>query len=281
MEKQIKKFEIIDFHTHPFMNNVTNICYHKNNVKITLETTLATMKNLGVKKICGSVISTAPLDTGETRWERILKHNNEALSLREKYGEFYCPGFHVHPDFVGESKDEIDRMNELGVKLIGELVPYMDGYEKYNSPQLDEIINYAAKKNMVLSLHTTDYEDDLDDFVSNHQDITIVAAHPGEIHSLLRHIRRLKTYSNYYLDISGTGIMRYAMLRRLIDEVGVEKILYGSDYPTCNPAAFLGSVLLDELITDNEREYILNKNAKRILGMNRQSGFVVNRKHPD
>lgn len=261
-----QEYKVIDFHTHPFLNDITNICYHKNEVNISKETTLSTMKNLGVEKICGSVISTAPLLDGESRWDRILKHNDEALTLRDYYGGFYVPGFHVHPNYVGQSKDEIDRMYDCGVKIVGELVPYMDGYDKYDSPQLDEIVKYAAKKGMILSLHTTPDEDDLDSFVEKHQDVTIIAAHPGEINSLLRHIARLKKFSNYYLDISGTGIMRYAMLRRLIDEVGADRILYGSDYPTCNPSAFLGSVLLDDLLNKNEKEMILSKNAERLLG---------------
>ena len=60
-------------------------------------------------------------------------------------------------------------------------------------------------------------------------------------------------------------MFRYGMLRRAIDLAGVEKILYGSDYPTCNSAMYLGGILLDELITEEEKEYILYKNAERIL----------------
>ena len=37
--------------------------------------------------------------------------------------------------------------------------------------------------------------------------------------------------------------------------------------PTCNPAMFIGGVLLDSLITDNEREMIFSKNAKRLLNL--------------
>lgn len=35
--------------------------------------------------------------------------------------------FHVHPAWVRESCDEIAYMHDRGVRLIGELVPYMHG----------------------------------------------------------------------------------------------------------------------------------------------------------
>ena len=48
---------------------------------------------------------------------------------------------------------------------------------------------------------------------------------------------------------------------------GVDKILFGSDYPTCNPAMYIGGVLLDDLITPEEKQKIFYDNAKRLLGI--------------
>ena len=39
--------------------------------------------------------------------------------------------------------------------------------------------------------------------------------------------------------------------------------LFGTDFPTCNPAMFLGGVILDTLITEEEKKMILAENAKR------------------
>ena len=94
-----------------------------------------------------------------------------------------------------------------------------------------------------------------------------VGALLGEYGAFMRHMERMKMSENYYLDLSGYGIFRHGMLRHAIDEFGAERFLFGSDYPTCNPAMYLGGVLLDDLITDEEKEMILSKNAKRILGL--------------
>ena len=258
------EYEIIDFHTHPFISNVNNICSHISNCNMSPSKTFDTMKKLGVCKICGAVIENAPLRNNESWWDRVTACNLQAIKLKEIYGDFYMPGFHVHPYFIEESIREIDKMDELGIKLIGELVPYMMGYDSYNNMGLHKIIDYATEKDMVISLHTSD-DDDLDSFVDRHPDTIIVAAHPRELQGVLRHISRMKKYPNYYIDLSGTGLFRHGMLRRVIDEVGYDRILYGSDFPTCNPAMFVGGVALDELIMENEKKAIFADNAKRIL----------------
>ena len=56
--------------------------------------------------------------------ERDKKNNDTALELKKVYGDFYIPGFHIHPAYQEESVSEIKRMDKLGIKLIGELVPY-------------------------------------------------------------------------------------------------------------------------------------------------------------
>lgn len=262
-------FEIIDFHTHPFLHSSYNICNHKEVLQnMGVENTLSIMKDLGVSKICGAVVSVDSKGgpTYKNDWQRISDWNTQALELKKIYGDFYIPGFHIHPDFVEESCLEIDRMQAQGVRLLGELVPYLSGYKSYSLENMKIIIEYATQKKMVVSIHTT-VDEDMDAFVEQHPDTTIVAAHPGEYDKFMRHLQRLKKYPNYYLDISGTGVFRYGTLRRAIDEVGAHKILYGSDFPTCNPAMFVGSVLLDPLITDEEKRAVFAENAKRLLGI--------------
>ena len=200
-----------------------------------------------------------------TVWDKIKHDNNVALELKEYYGDFYIPGFHIHPEFIEESIAEIDFMKKNGFRIIGELVPYKMGYSYYNSPELGKLVDYATEKGMIISIHTMPDEDDLDAFLFAHPNATIIAAHPGELKRLLRNIERLKRYPNYYLDLSGSGMARHGMIKRVIDEVGANRILFGSDFPICNPAMFLGGVLLDDLISQKDKQLILAENAKRLL----------------
>ena len=260
-------FEIIDFHTHPFIERENNICNHIDNCDMSAENTRRLFDSLGVSKICGSVVYGHHPDD-KSVWDKVKRNNDTALKLREMYGDFYIPGFHIHPDFIEESIEEIHRMHSLGVNLIGEIVPYIDQWNNYARSELSLILDEAEKYGMVVSMHSVEEEEDeMDELVRNHKDLTIVAAHPGEYHAFMRHLERMKISENYYLDLSGYGMFRHGMLRYGIDKFGAERFVFGSDYPTCNPGMYIGGVLLDPLITDTEKEKIFSLNAKRILGL--------------
>lgn len=265
---EFKDFEIIDFHTHPFTTNEYNICEHRDYWNMGLDDTKELMTKLGVSKICGSVIRWKR--GGETEsWEYIRELNDLAVEMRDYYGDFYIPGIHVSPHFLKESCDEIERMAKKGVKLVGEVVPWiMDWGDEYDCKEFGELMEVAKQYGMIISLHSAcEKVDQMDRMVKAHPDVTIVAAHPGEFYEFDHHMQRMKYSENYYLDVSGYGIFRHGMLRHALDLYGKERFLYGSDFPTCNPAMYLGGVLLDPLITDEEKEYIFSKNAKRLLNL--------------
>lgn len=256
-------YKIIDFHTHPFTGDDTNICEHISYSKMSVENTKKDFLKLGVEKICGSVIERVAYGKEKT-FDNVRALNDKALALRDLYDGFYVPGFHVHPNFVKESIAEIERMDKLGVKLIGELVPYRDGWLDYSCKGFSEILDAAAHYNMIVNFHSGG-EDEMDKMVRNHKDVLFVAAHPGSAENFKRHLKRMAMSENYFLDLSGSGIMRHGLLRHGIDEFGAERFLFGSDYPTCNPAMFIGGVALDFLISEEEKQKIFYDNACRLL----------------
>lgn len=265
-----KKYKIIDFHTHPFPTNDYNICSHIEYSNMSEENTITDLKKLGIEKICGSVIKKGTATSDTDIWQEILDMNNQALELAKRSNGFYIPGFHVHPEYVKESIAEIERMDKLGVKLIGELVPYLHRWSDYSDKRFFEILEVAEHYKMVVNFHALGVEEtfnQMDEMVKRFKNLVLVGAHPSEGACLKHHMKRFEISDNYYLDTSGGGIFRHGTLRHLIDDYGKEKILFGSDYPTCNPAMFVGGVALDFLISEEEKEYIFYKNAERILGI--------------
>lgn len=259
------KFEIIDFHTHPFLDAKNNVCMHKDYCNMSAQETFNVFEKLGVSTICGSVVSVRD-EQERNNWKKVKENNDIALELKNLYGDFYVPGFHIHPGYPEESVEEIERMDKLGVKLIGELVPYLDGWSDYSSPEFSDLLKVAGRHNMIVNIHS-DGNDEMDEMVKKHKDVIFVAAHPGEYRDFMRHIERMKMSENYYLDLSGYGLFRYGMLRRAIDSFGADRILFGSDYPTCNPGMYIGGVLFDNLISDTEKEKIFSLNAKKLLNI--------------
>nr|MBQ4318691.1 amidohydrolase family protein [Clostridia bacterium] len=76
----------------------------------------------------------------------------------------------------------------------------------------------------------------------------------------------MEKYPNAYLDLSGTGLFRYAMLAHGVNRVGAERFLFGTDFPVCNAAMQVAAVL-SEYLTDEDYELIFSGNAKRLLGL--------------
>ncbi len=74
----------------------------------------------------------------------------------------------------------------------------------------------------------------------------------------------LRRHSNAYLDICGTGLFRYGMLKYGVDQVGAERFLFGTDFPVCSVGMQVGGVMTEDL-TPAERQAIFADNAKRLL----------------
>jgi predicted TIM-barrel fold metal-dependent hydrolase len=106
-------------------------------------------------------------------------------------------------------------------------------------------------------------------FLANHPAIYLdlaftfspeLAAEEGETdHSLLEHDRR---YNHFF---AGTAA---PYLHRIIERIGIERILFGSDYPFSSPVAALRAAerLFDQLsLTQAERAKVLGGNAANFL----------------
>ena len=138
------------------------------------------------------------------------------------------------------------------------------GWEDYSCTAFDEILCVAEQYGMVVNFHSLD-DDQMDEMVRKHPNLTLVAAHPNTLERYQRHLDRMELSKNYYLDLSGTGLFRHRMLRYGIDSRGVDRFLFGTDYPVCNPAMYIGGVAGDDLLTEQEKEMILSGNVKRLL----------------
>ncbi len=269
MEMDDFPFEIIDFHTHPFLRGEDSICRYQEHCAMDLGRIVPDLRAAGIGAFCGSVIRTrasvaaqqgvAPGDL--SWWDVIHACNRDMLAVWAALGPVYVPGMMVHPDYVQESLSEMEALYRKGVRLIGELVPYSHGWEDYSCPGFSAILDAAEELGMVVSIHSMD-DDQMDAMAAAHPNCPIVFAHPGEAEKVARHIQRLKQGGRHYLDLSGTGLFRHGVLRALIDEVGAGRILFGTDYPVCNPYMYGGGVALDPLLSDEEKRAVLGGNAK-------------------
>ncbi len=250
--------KIIDFHTHPFITPENNSCFYKDTV--TSDNFKKILESAGIGHICGSVIYKTQ------SFNEIKRLNREALEIKAMWGDFYTPGIHIHPRYVRESIEELDFMYQNGVRLVGELVPYYNGWSLYYDESMHAIYEEIERLGMIVSVHTDMTVDmnSLEEAVKRFKNITFVAAHPHQKEHYYKHIELLKNYDNYYLDLSGTGLFRFGMLGTLIKNAGSEKILFATDFPITNPKMYVEAVLFEGL-RDGELENVFYKNAEKLL----------------
>lgn len=252
---------IIDFHAHPYLNASQRVTFYPIDDPDDPKLIRQIARDSGVDMICSSVIrADGVFDMKEL--------NDSALKLRDILGaDFYYPGFHIHPGQVEESIAEVERMHKENVHLIGELVPYMHGWQQFDVwPCIDElntILDVAQKYDMVFSYHIL-WHWPIEPVIAAHPNMPFVAAHPGQKEDVDRHIARMRKYDNAYLDLSGTGIMRYGCLRKLVNEVGADRILFGTDFPLRQQALYVQAVKLEGL-KESDAEKIFHGNAEKLL----------------
>ncbi len=221
------------------------------------------MEENGVIVCCGSVIARKT-----NHFQDIHNCNLHALKIRDDYPDRYIPGFHIHPDYVEESIKEIDFAIENGIKLIGELVPYHYGWEDYSSPGFMEIMEYVNGKNLLVNMHISSANDlkQMEKPIAAYKDTVFVMAHPGCGEKLQKHIEILNKYENTYLDLSGSGIETYGATRKIVESTDYKRLLFGTDFSVTSVKTWISAVMSEKL-SDDVKEHILGKNAKKLLNI--------------
>lgn len=254
---------IFDFHLHPGYN------FHNDELgyEITPEIFVKGLQDAGVTRCAGSYIAKEYFNRPFEMQPSIMREMNEkCYCFYQCYPDLLIPGIHIHPDFLEESAQEVEKYGKLGIKLIGELVPYaMQWSCGYNCSAMYDLLMVAKPYNMIFSGHPTNAAD-MDAFARNNPETTIVYAHIDGYGLYDAEIEMMKKYDNVYFDISAHGFERPGMLRETINKVGKERILYGTDYPGYAQQLFL-NIVRDGSLTEDEMEYIFWKNAVRLLGI--------------
>ncbi len=249
--------EIFDFHLHPGYD------FHAD--ALSPDTFVNGLAKHGITRAAGSAIRKDDTNRPLSDYAEILPRlNREAYEMQARFPDFYKAGIHVHPDHVALSCAEIEHYAPNGVRLVGELVPYLMGWRDFADPRLWEILEVACQHGMVLSFHPNKRPEDMLAMIKQFPKLQIVIAHLDGYGLYDFAIETMQKHNNVYFDISAHGT-REGMLADAVSKVGADRILFGTDYPGYSPAPFIESVLSAK-ITDTDKEKILAENAKRLLG---------------
>jgi predicted TIM-barrel fold metal-dependent hydrolase len=185
---------------------------------------------------------------------------------------------------VGERKADartkIRQLSMDGARGIGELRPEHSGYDLGNSDEAD-LLNWAASAfDLPLLCHVTEpvghaYAgkggltlQSLFEFARSAAGATVIAAHWGgglPFYAMMPEVR--DALSNVYFDTAASHLLYDpAVYRRVIDLVGAERVLWGSDWPLTSQAKALERARAADM-SETELAAVLGGNAAALLGL--------------
>ncbi len=227
----------------------------------TVETLIENGKKNGIGKFLVQSVATTPAQV-----ESI--NDFIAQSVKEHPDEFI--GFAtIHPDYP-DLKAEIDRVIGMGLKGI-KLHP---DFQRFNidCDRAMELFGLIEGKLTVL-IHMGDYRyefskpERLARVMDKYPKLKVIGAHFGGWSEWDDAVDCLAGRENLWVDTSSS---LYAFepehAKELIYKFGVDKVLFGTDFPMWEASGELERFNRIPL-TDEEREMILHKNAEKLLGL--------------
>ena len=241
----IPEYPVIDCHMHPYLCSDRKFDFQ---VPESYSEFFSVQAAAGIKLSCGSFNERgAGLEA-----EKLYKCNERVLTVHREYSDSFYPGVNISPLLPEESCSEMEKFHRAGFNWVGEIAWYVMGYEKYSLPGMDLICDLAENLDMVINLHPSSLED-MDKLIGRFPKVNFVIAHPESSWGVIPTYELAVKHPNMYLDLSGSGLFRMGMLRKGIDMLGKERILFGTDYPICNPAMNVAGVMFEKLSGDECR----------------------------
>ena len=126
--------------------------------------------------------------------------------------------------------------------------------------------SFANEHHLPALIHaeSPDYSQQTDEIAALYPNVTFILAHSGASYYMARKNAEVaRKHPNVVLDITYTTTGR-GMVEFLVEQVGAEKVLYGSDTPMRDPSPQLGWVCYAK-ISEQDKKKILAENIIRIL----------------
>ncbi len=278
---------IIDFHTHVFSPQIKKnrskyidsdpcfaILYSNPKARLaTADELIASMDKDGVDI---SVI----VNYGWTTHEMCVETNDYILESIARYPHRLIGFCSVQPNSYEAAIAEIERCVKGGIRGVGEMRPDVQLFDLRDEEMMKPFIEVIARHRLILLTHASEpvgheypgkggiTPDMLYPFITSFPNLTIVCAHWGgglPFYALMPEVKQAMT--NVFFDTAASPFLYSPQIyNQVIQLVGADKILFGSDYPLLTPGQLLKEINSLDL-PEETRSLILSGNAQRLLGI--------------
>ena len=262
---------LIDFHTHAFPERIAaravgKLSYDAGGLKPQTEGTAVSLK----KEMARDGVDLSVVLSIATNPAQQSKVNDFAMEL-DRDPAFRAFGS-VHPD-APDALEELERIHAAGLKGIKLHPEYQCFYA--DDEKMKPIYRKISQLGLITLFHAGQDIGFLPPYHGMPEQLLgalkwldgpVVAAHWGGM-SCYQEVIDLLCGQDIYFDLSfGYGLIPKKMAQRIIEKHTPDRLLFGSDMPWHRPAWEMR--LLDTLeLSENDREKICFRNARRLLGL--------------
>ena len=278
---------IIDFHTHIFPPEIKKnrgkyierdpcfaLLYSNPDSKIaTADELISSMDKTGVDI---SVI----INIGWITHELCVETNDYIIESVSRYPRRLIGFCTVQPHSYEAAAAEIERCARAGIRGVGEMRPDIQLFDLTDETAMEPFVEVLRKHKLILLTHASEpvghnypgkgcvTPDILYPFITSFPDLTIVCAHWGgglPFYALMPEVK--KAMSNVFFDTAASPFLYSPQVyNQVIQIIGADKILFGSDYPLLAQSRLLEEIsALD--FPEETKDLILSGNARRLLGI--------------
>ena len=283
---------IIDFHAHVFPPRIKKnrqkyidsdpcfaILYSEPKAKLaTVDELIASMDKAGVDI---SVI----VNIGWITHELCVETNDYILESIARYPNRLIGFCAVQPQSYEAALAEIERCARGGVRGVGEMRPDIQLFDFSDEEVMDPFVEALRKHNLIMLTHASepvghDYPgkggitpDMLYPLITKFPDLPVVCAHWGgglPFYALMPEVKQ--AMSNVFFDTAASPFLYSPQVyNQVVQLVGADRILFGSDYPLLKQSRLLDEVRSLDL-PEETKNLILSGNAQKLLGIEGKPG---------
>jgi len=220
------------------------------------------MKQAGIEK--------SFLLTVANRAEHVESSNNWCIKIQETNDDLICFGS-VHPEYPN-FLDELQRLADNGIWGI-KLQPNAQRFYP-DTEELFLIYQKLSDLGMALVFHIGDEVKPVEELFAHPKNFSSILDSFPDLTILLAHLGGYKTYDslNHVLDYANVwydtafvpGNIADEKFIEIVSEIGVDKVVFGTDFPWADPAHERGEI---ERIFADEASLILERNPERFLSI--------------
>ena len=241
---------------------------------------LATAEDLIASMDSEGIDLSLALNLGWCSHELCVETNNYIMEAVSRYPERLIGFCAIQPNAGEAAVAEIERCARGGLRGIGEMRPDVQGFDLGDEAVMMPVVEAAQRCGMILLTHSSEpvghvysgkgsiTPDILYRFICHFPQTTIVCAHWGgglPFYALMPEVET--ALANVFFDTAASPFLYQPHIYRHVAEVvGIDKILFGSDYPLLSPGRII-SELRSIGLGEEAESLILGGNGRRLLGL--------------